>query len=354
LDDPASDSSIFEQNEHIFSPHVAQISDSLLSDGESHGLKGENGVKFKRCQAWLNKEQKLAQHLLGAYYLSAGIPPRAFQAADLRHESSSSGRRHLLTFKDRVVIGWPKSKSFNRSTQAALWALPLELGKFFLLYYGVLRPVATRIAEAASIPVNPVAKTTLFVKTILAQQPSSRTQTTYINGILKSLTVNELGLGLGAARLRQVITAIYRKHLTDLIDPVTRPQASTVELGASRTLHLTDQQIDLFFNVSGEWQRLALSLEKDQRTSCGLKGMIPDLQKESKCLTMERLRVLLAQSSQEMTNVSKKADLILTTKPYHELWKAIASILVENDLDEVTPVLRIGSTVDSQFIVRRP
>jgi len=44
-----------------------------------------------------------------------------------------------------------------------------------------------------------------------------------------------------------------------------------------------------------------------------------------------------------MTDIPKRSDLVLITKPYLKLWKAIALILIENDLDEVASTLHIES-----------
>jgi hypothetical protein len=350
-DDLTSLLSVFEQNTPLFTCHIDKTFDFLLSDSETkHRLKTDGVIQRRNCESWFAKEHALAQHILGTYLFSAGIPPRTFQAANLRYQSSSDGERNFFWLKNRIVIGWPKSKAFNRSIQAMLWSLPQELGNFFLLYYGIIRPIALRIADHIGSPSNPRIKTIMFTKSTAIEsrrrksKPGTKTRiksgwhqhSTYVASTLKTLTMAELGIGLTPASLRQIVTAIFRKHLSDLIDPPFKQvekQALAIDLGPTNCLHLTDWQIDEFQKVSQGWQTL-LELEEKPFIPPGLHEMDPVLQLESGYLTLERLRVLISYS-QKSKRPSGPTSAELIRKPSFDLWRSMADCFKKSGLDEV-------------------
>jgi hypothetical protein len=373
-DDTSRHESIFEQNSEVFQPLIDKIFKSMTTSTESthrimNRISKKDHCNRDRVRAWFIKERFLLRGILRAYCFTAGISPRAFQVLEHCFGSSGVRLRDVYIMKQRLVMGWPEPhRPYSRAAQAELWALPSELGILVTLYLGVLRPVAERIAREAGLYVSADAAFKVFTDVIVSDPAQQgRWSSERVATILKKEDTPDYSIGLGPDQLRRVTGAIIEKHFPDLVLPLNHGTSYAnlqgdhtqktsnmnygLDAGASSSLGLSVAATDKFMAVSEAFQ--AFLQLTPPRTS-----LVNDLYKSSwfrhdmkRSFAMERLRVLLARSSQEMTN---KADLILTTKPYHELWKAIASILVENDLDEVTPVLRIGSTVDSQFIVRRP
>jgi hypothetical protein len=181
--------------------------------------------------------------------------------------------------KGRLIFGWPRSKAFSRAVQAALWSLPPELGQIITVYLGVLRPVALKIAEDALLEPSPDSKHMVFANTISVGARADCWSSDYICGVLKARTAEPIGLSLGPQRLRQILSAIFRKHLPILIDPTIRSsyqanlrtsvanrqadhtqQTSNfhygVSLGPSSSLNLPDADVDRFIEVSEAWQAI--------------------------------------------------------------------------------------------------
>jgi hypothetical protein len=136
-DDSARQQSLFEQNEEIFQPLIKKVFESI------HKLLSRTvGAKSKyrsdHLKKWFHKEQDLLQSILLAYFFSCGIPPRGFQATELRFTSSRDGKHNIFLMKGFLVFGWPRSKAFSHAVQVSLWSLPPALGKVVTIYLGIL------------------------------------------------------------------------------------------------------------------------------------------------------------------------------------------------------------------------
>ena len=88
-DNMAFTNSIFKQNEDVFGPLSDKVFNRLTQAGEDrYELKRQMGkcagtLCPKNTQVWFDKEEELLKTILGAISLSIGIPPRAFQMANL-------------------------------------------------------------------------------------------------------------------------------------------------------------------------------------------------------------------------------------------------------------------------------
>ena len=143
-DKPDSQTSFLQQNKKIFEPLIKEVFQSLTSRTEvKHSLMNrkkdaKNIYHSLRLKTWFGKEQALLRSILCTYFFTCGIPPRGFQAAELRLASSKKGKRNVYMMKGRLIFGWPRSKAFSQAVQAALWSLPPVLGQIITLYLGVL------------------------------------------------------------------------------------------------------------------------------------------------------------------------------------------------------------------------
>jgi hypothetical protein len=341
-DDSARQQSLFEQNEEIFQPLIKKVFESV------HKLLTRTvGAKSKyrsdHLKKWFRKEQDLLQSILLAYFFSCGIPPRGFQAAELRFASSRDGKRNIFLMKGFLVFGWPRSKAFSRAVQASLWSLPPALGKVVTIYLGILRPVMLRIAQDAKLDSSPDAKHMLFANTIATSNRVGSWSSEYLGGLLKERTMEQMGLPLGAPRLRQIMSAIFRKHLSCLIDPLSgslyqahirtsyanlqaghTQQTSNlhygVGFGPSSGLSLSDAEVDRFMEVSQAWQAiLGLILGSRQILDC-LYG-VPQYQK-GLCaqFAYERVRSLVCRhyklGGESRANSAAAAQNLLSSLPF--------------------------------------
>lgn len=181
--------------------------------------------------------------------------------------------------KGCLIFGWPQSKAFSLAMQVALWSLPPELGQIVTIYLGVLWPVALRINGDVLLGPSPGLKHIVFANTISVSARSDCWGSDYICGVLKAQTAEPIGLSLGQQRLRQILSAIFRKHLSILIDPTTQSsyqahlrtfianqqadhtqQTSSlhyrISLRTLSSLNLPDADIDRFIEVSKAWQAI--------------------------------------------------------------------------------------------------
>lgn len=273
-DNMAFTESIFEQNVTLFNPLEDKVFDQLIAEWEErHQLRKQKGeaVMLRKVQEWLDEEEKLIECILGGISLSSGIPARGFQMSDFLYTSSKEGKRNLFIYKSNVVLGFPKSKAFSRTIQDSLWALPPGLSQTVLLYLGIIRPVSIRLINMLHRKPSYLAKTHFFVTARRSLQSVSN-RSYKINTVVQLQTHSALGLRLSMGMLRQLITAIFRKHLSDMIDLVDSSMTSIVNQQADHSQHtanhygqnsgsltgltLSDSEIDKFIESSHAWQAL--------------------------------------------------------------------------------------------------
>ncbi|PPQ71435.1 hypothetical protein CVT26_011132 [Gymnopilus dilepis] len=281
--------SIFGQNEDKFAPLRMMLYNALMDEKEEKfriTQSSSNSRIFNEAgiDRWQGQENVVAEEIMGGLVWTMGMPGRAFQIAALCFGSSRDGKRNVFKIKGHLVIGWPKAKSFNHRSQASLWALLPELADLILLMFGVVRPVSLQLTEYLRRKPSIHATTHMFVT------PPTKTgggvqlcwSSARIDRLLKSRSSAFLGIDLSAAKLRQLVTAIYRKHFPDIINRgTTTTSAANVQAGHTQStfdmnyglivgplfnLTLTDNTVDQFMDVSHCWQALLGLLHPDPKT----------------------------------------------------------------------------------------
>lgn len=311
-DSMASTKSIFEQNSTVFNPLVNKVFDQLMEEGEERYQLWKEKGRQRKVQEWLDGDENLIEYILGGISLSSGVPARGFQMSDFLYASSEEGKRNLFIYKSNVVIGFPKSKSFSRTTQDSLWALPPHLSQTVLLYLGVIRPVSMRLINVVHRKTSYLAKTHIFVT---AQSwESVGTRSSKINTIVQGQTRSAIGVPLSMGTLRQLITAIFRKHLSDMIDlPAADSNATSIvnrqadhtqqtanhygqNAGSTTGLNMSDSDIDKFIESSHAWQVLLGIRSPGQKMQERLHKIPADCLKEgNQMIAMDQVRSALCQ-----------------------------------------------------------
>ena len=240
-DNMAFTDSIFAQNKDVFGPLADKVFDQLMWSGEGRyklkQVKGNSSGMLcpKKAQTWFDKEKELLEQILGAISLSIRIPPRGFQMANLWYMSSETGKQNLFICKSNVILGIPISKLYSRTIQEALWDLLPGLSKSVLLYLGVIQPVSLQLADQLRWKCNPLSKKHIFAAVPSECETHASWDGSKLNTIVKSQTFLTLNIALSLSMLRQVITAIFWKHLNELIDSVDMAWTSIVNQSVDHT-----------------------------------------------------------------------------------------------------------------------
>ena len=332
--------SIFQQNEDVFGPLSDKVFDGLTQAREDrHKLKRQTGkcaetLCPKKTQVWFDKEKELLENILGAISLSIGIPPRAFQMGNLRYTSSMTGKRNLFICKSNIILGFPVSKLYSRTIQESLWALPPGLSEIVLLYLGVIRPVSLRLADQLRWKRNHLSKTHIFAAVPSERETRADWDGSRLNAIVQLQTSSTFGIPLSLSKLRQVFTAIFRKHLNELIDWVDPTQTSIVNKSADHSqmvannygqnagsltgLFMSDTQIDQFMEVSHAWQALMGIRPPSQRMQDRLHKIPASHLREGNMMSaMDRARYMVCRKYGIGGDTSQeKAAQALVEKPF--------------------------------------
>ena len=230
--------SLFEQapNRAIFAPLTESFYNAVVSDST------------RSRQEFFSLEQKLLQALLAAISTTMGITPRAFQLAGMLYKANEENcyKRCLYIKKGVVVLGWLRSKSFRSTYQASLWALPIDLGKILLNYLGIIRPASIRLLQNDNVGVHNDLRTHIFAFTKCRKSKHGSWPTAHVNAVLKAATGSRIILELSAARLRQLMTAIYRKFFPDFIQITPFRTLINYRVGHGNCIEPTNSFHDFF------------------------------------------------------------------------------------------------------------
>jgi hypothetical protein len=284
-DDPLSRNSFFDspKGKEIFSSPSQRVHEALWTPGnKKHNLVTFRGKLLrKNVKVWLAKEQQVMGLILTIFYLASGIPPRAFQAAELLYRPESElASRNLLFISDLLVIAFPRAKQLNRTRQPSLWSLPPALLRPLCIYLGVFRPITNTLMKKLGRDTT-LHNTRIFAFSGDAERSSFYSQD--VNQFLRTHTRKGIGFPVDAGSLRQIMTIIFRKHLPHLIELPTRLGTSYADRAAGHNSHtskghygiekhchspslkMSAHEIDRFVLVSQTWQAVFGLVSVDNR-----------------------------------------------------------------------------------------
>ncbi|KAF8874663.1 hypothetical protein BD779DRAFT_1678632 [Infundibulicybe gibba] len=174
--------------------------------------------------------------------------------------------------KNLAIIGWPKSKTHTRTHQACLWAFPPHVSETLLLYLGIIRPVSIKLCNALGQQPRHSLDTHIFVSNS-PPKPGDKDgwSPEFTTMVLRTLSTkhSDISLPLDSARLRQIMTAIFRKHFprlaltpskaTSYVDMqgdhtgTTSDRNYGIHLGPVTGLHISDTAVDVYLEISQVW-----------------------------------------------------------------------------------------------------
>jgi hypothetical protein len=317
--------SIFEQpsNHAIFTPladvfYNAAIADSTRSQQEFH-----------------HQEQKLLQALLVAVSMTTGIPPRASQLAGILYKASDVNchKRNLYIKKGIIVLGWARaSKSLKSVYQASFWALPGDLGEIILNYLGIIRPASIKLLQSESMDIPNGLNTHIFAFTKSPKSKSSAWPSTHITAVLKAATGLKIGFEMSPARLRQLMTAVYRKHFPAFIQVTpfrtlihyraghatyTTPENIFHDFFGSR-VSISDESVSHHISVSQVWQGVLGMLPNRCGFFASIRGPSERRIRDNQASALDQARWLIYRSFSvlDATKVREKALNVLADRSF--------------------------------------
>jgi len=243
-DRPGHGTSLFRQpaNKPLFDKLTSEFYDAFIADGTHKASLRKRVTRFQRL------EQMVLEALLVAIALTCGIPPRIFQLVDMVYSGSEGHKRNLSLMKKSLTLSCSKSKALNRTHHAGVWVLPDELTILVLFILGVLRAASIRMLEALQLQVPIELQQRIFVFTQAKTSKYCSWQSVFASNVLRTTTEATIGLALGPVRLRQIMTAIYRRHFPSLITTKSSQEKVTASF-ANRQADHTDGTSDCYYGL---------------------------------------------------------------------------------------------------------
>ncbi|KAG2116146.1 hypothetical protein DEU56DRAFT_919324 [Suillus clintonianus] len=224
-DDLGCRQSIFQQqkNQPLLQPLVQTLYDQLVAANKGRaglGVIRRNGtVDEKAIKKLLDREQNILSLFNMAFHLSCGVPPRPFQLKSFQYDlDADTGReRNLFIVWGVLALANPAAKQLGIGVQECLWAFPSSLMTPVLFYFGVLRPVFSKLlgllrsnAKEHSIYI--------FVHTIPKRKKAGNLWNgTDVNASLQKY-MHSLPITLTGTLLHNLTTGMLRKFLPSLTE----------------------------------------------------------------------------------------------------------------------------------------
>lgn len=89
-------------------------------------------------------------------FVTVGVPPQAWQAAQLRYASTvTQPSRHLMLIDgQQVAFANVKAGKQSDHSDQSVWLLPPQLSLVLLLYLGLIRPVEIALGKDQYYPLS--------------------------------------------------------------------------------------------------------------------------------------------------------------------------------------------------------
>lgn len=286
-----------ESNRGIFTPFVESLYNAVLCDTQ------------RTRQEFHSQEQKLLQAILVSVSMTIGVPPRAFQLAGMLYKADEDDcyKRNLYIRKGIVLLGWARSKSFQSIYQASLWALPADLGELILYYLGVIRPTSIKLLQRNNVGIHKDLYTSIFVFSKSLKSKRSTWSTTHVNSILKAATGQKINLELSLPRLRQLMTAIYRKHFPAFIQAT--PFKTLIAYGGGHPtlangfhnffgtrINISDESVSRYIEVSQVLQGALRMLPNRCGIFANIKGQSERQIRNNQAFALDQARWMITRS----------------------------------------------------------
>jgi len=202
-------------------PENAELFHPLISK-----LMTKISINFKTNQdsiiKLLDRSQDFLQAFLSALFMTTGVPPHSWQAAQLRYANTGQLQKNLMLVDQGHLIFANASAGPHQSDtmDSSVWLLPPQLSKVLLLYLGIMRPVEIELGVAEHYNLSDATKGAMksFIFCDPRRQKSPVWSADSVNQVLKTR-----GLKMEAYALRLVFSEIIRVKHKIILDSFDKP-----------------------------------------------------------------------------------------------------------------------------------
>lgn len=213
--DHAHSDSIFTipENAELFHPLISKL---LTKFSINFKTNQDSIIKL------LDRSQDFLQAFLSALFMTTGVPPHSWQAAQLRYANTGQLQKNLMLVDQGHLIFANASASPHQSntTDSSVWLLPPQISKALLLYLGIMRPVEIALGVAEHYNLSDATKGAMesFIFCDPRRQKSPVWSADSVNQVLKTR-----GLKMEAYALRLVFSEIIRVKHKIVLDSFDKP-----------------------------------------------------------------------------------------------------------------------------------
>ena len=154
----------------------------------------------------LDRSQDFLQAFLLALFMTTGVPPHSWQAAQLRYANTGQLKKNLLLDRGHLIfVNASAGPHQSDTTDSSAWLLPPQLLMVLLLYLGIMRPVEIALGVAQHYNLSDVTKGTM--KSFIFCNPQRKKSPVWSADSV-DLVLKSRGLKMAAYALRLVFSEL--------------------------------------------------------------------------------------------------------------------------------------------------
>ncbi|KAJ3544055.1 hypothetical protein NMY22_g2920 [Coprinellus aureogranulatus] len=217
-------------NIHLLSPAIESFSSHLKQN-------------LALLDWYTDASQQFLVELARALYLNTGIPPHAFQTANLRFADTSTGERHFMLEGHLGLLVWRTGDTvshgnFGKGTNG-VWHIPSWVTMDLIIFLGVYRRIEHRFLTEKHLRLRNGSATHALLTHIFCD-PRRRTGRSIIWSVFNvDSAVSSGPLHLSAYTHRILFSSIISNTMKPLIDHLNRP--TVMDDQAQHTKHTSDK-----------------------------------------------------------------------------------------------------------------
>ena len=204
----------------------------LLRRAWAGGLQAKNQWQWQRCRRYLRQFEQLQLQLLVCSHLASGMPSRGTEINIVKWQNTPRVVRNIYISQGRVMLVFEYSKTRARTNHSfyVVRILPLSVSRLWFLYLTYIRPFVDclrhRHRQHQGHQIGITLRQSQQAYAFLT--PCHQLYTTpQLSGEIRRLSLQYCGRPLTVASYRQVVAAIAKRYVRELVDSTTATTTAT-------------------------------------------------------------------------------------------------------------------------------
>jgi hypothetical protein len=200
----------------------------LLRRAWAGGLQAKDQWRYRHCQRYLRQFEQLQLQLLACSHFTSGMPGRGTEVNAIKWQNTAHVLRNIYVCQGRVmlVFEYNKTRAITQQSFYVVRILPSSVSRLWFLYLTYIRPFVDCLCHSLNQQLGQEARYTppagQSQQAYAFLTPSNQVYTTpLVSSKIRRLSVQSCSRPLTIASYRQVVAAIAKRYVKELVTTAT-------------------------------------------------------------------------------------------------------------------------------------